>query len=185
MKEPIKIKGYKSFAFNYTNQAGEVMEEGHTYHCDGPIKYNKNGYHMALHFEDTIAFSDTVDENGQPKRLHDVIIAEVIGSGEIDKVDPSYSDYYDYWDMFACSDMEIVRFVPRLELIKKALNLDSKRMKRFVSNTKLSDYEISLFRDVNPEVDLAIQYYQEGNEEAYSTENINKVYENYYRKIRR
>ena len=185
MTDSRKIRGYKSFAFDYTNQAGERMEAGKIYHCPGEIKYNHNGLHMAQNFEDTIAFSDKVDENGNPKPLHDVVIAEVIGFGDIDCVDESYSEYYGYYNLYACSDMEVVRFISRAELISMALRLNNIRMKRFVSDIKLSPKEIELFKGIFASVDLAIAYHQEGNKEAYNLEYSSEVYNSYYKNLRR
>ena len=179
------IRGYKSFAYNYTNQAGEIMQLGKLYHCPGKISYNHNGYHMASRFEDTIAFSDKVDEDGKEKLVHDVVIAEVIGSGEIDEVSDSYADYYGYYDMYACSDMLIVRYIPREEVIKMALKLPPNRLERFVSNYELREGELELFKGIEASIDLAIEFYQEGNADAYSIVNRNKVYSSYCKTLRR
>ena len=176
------IRGYKSFSSNGTNQAHEIMEAGKKYHCDGIIKYNKNGYHLATNFEDTIAFSDIVDSDGNSNDLHDVIIAEVIGSGDIDKVSDMYANYYGYFDMYACSDIEIVRFIPREELMKMALELNNVRMERFVSYLKMSSEELKLFQGYNIRVDAAIEYYHNNNKSIYEIKNYQKLIKRKYKR---
>ena len=173
------IVGYKSFSYDGVNQAGEKFEVGLNYHCNGIIKYNHNGFHMAKNFEDTIPFSDLVDEDGNFKMLHDIIIAEVEGSGNIDCVSDIYSDYYGYYDMYACSDMKVIRYLSREELISMALALPDYRMKRFVSYMELTREEISLFYGRYPIVDAAIEYYQKNNKEIYNSNNLQKIYSKY------
>lgn len=167
----MKKFGYKSFDKNGLNQSNEKLIAGKKYHCDGIIKYNHNGYHFSTRFEDTIAFSD------KNSNLHDVIIAEVIGSGDIDEVPYGYSNYYGYYDMYACSDIEIIRFIPREELIFDALNLPEYRMERFISGIKLTDEEIKLFERIYPSVDMAIDYYHRNIKDTYyNKKKYNKIY---------
>lgn len=173
----MEIFGYKSFDSNGTNQAKEKLIVGNKYHCDGDIKYNDNGYHFSTRFEDTIAFSDKIDKDGNSNLLHDVIIAEVIGSGIFDEVPYGYADYYGYYDMYACSDIEIIRYIPREELIYKALGLSEYRMKRFISNIKLTEDELKLFENIYTEVNMAIDYYHKGNKDTYyNREKYKKLY---------
>lgn len=176
------VRGYKSFASNGTNQAKQVMEAGKKYHCNGKIRYNKNGYHMANRFEDTIPFSDLVDSEGNSNDLHDVIIAEVVGSGDIDTVSDMYANYYGYYEMYACSDIEIIRFIPRDELIKMGLELNNERMERFVSYLKMTPEELKQFQGINVKVDAAIEYYHNDNKDIYNPENINKLYKKKYKR---
>lgn len=176
------IKGYKSFSYNGTNQANEIMEPGKKYHCDGIIKYNNNGFHLATKFEDTIAFSDLVNSSGKKNDLHNVIIAEVIGSGNIDKVSEDFANYFGYYDMYACSDIEIIRFIPRDELISMALKLDAQRMIRFVSYCYLTNDELKLFEGLYVGVDAAIEYYHNGNKNIYYEKNYNKLLNKYHKR---
>lgn len=178
-----KVVGYKSFSSDYLNQAGEKLNVGCKYHYEGKIRYNKSGYHLATHFEDTIPFSDILDKNGNRNLLHDICIAEVIGSGIIDEVPDTYANYYGYYDMYACSDIEVIRYIPREELIKMALKLNEYRMLRFVSQCKLTKEEIKLFENKYPKVDMALDYYQKNIKDVYSTEeNRNKYYKMYFTK---
>ena len=66
-----------------------------------------------------------------------------------------------------------------------ALKLNSRILARFLSYMKLTNEELSFFRGISAETDLVIQYYYEGDEDAYSEENKIKVYNFYYKKDRR
>ncbi len=164
------INGYKSFNSDGTNIAGKILLPGHIYHCDGDIRFGPsgNGFHFAKNIEDTIRYSD------YGNFLRQIKIAEVIGSGIIDKGTDEYNGYY---DLYVASDLEVVRYLPREEIIALALALPSYRMIRFVSLFKLYPSEISLFEDIYHEVNLAINYYQRGMEDTYHREYV-KIHSN-------
>ena len=149
------IFGYKSFSLDRRNIYGIVFEEGKKYHVDGDIKFGPqgNGYHFAERFEDTIRYSGYSSDS----ILRDVSIAEVIGSGKIVKSEDFYNEYF---DMYSVSDLEIIKFLSREEIISLALNLPEMRMKRFVSLFRLNDDEIELFLGKSIIVDSEINYYQ-------------------------
>lgn len=138
---PIEIFGYKSFNMDATNWYGKVFEEGKCYHCDGDIKFgpNGNGYHFAERMEDTIRYSD--EKSGTV--LRNVLIAEVIGSGILALGEDDYNGYY---DMYSTSDLKIVRFLSREEVIKMALQLREFQLARFISLYRLTSEELQLFR---------------------------------------
>ena len=94
-------------------------------------------------------------------------------------VSEMYSDYYGYYDMYACSDIEVIHYLSRKELINMALHLPELKMKRFVAYTYLTEEEIKLFKGIYPIVDAAIEYYQRGNKEVYQVENMHKIYSNF------
>lgn len=156
------IQGYKSFSLNKENNYGFKFEEGLTYHIDGDIVFGTkgNGFHFAKNIEDTLRYS--IDN-----KQRDIVIAEVIGYGTI--VEGS-DEYYGYYDMYSVSDLKIVKFLTREEVLEIAINLSVYRMKRFVSLFKLNEDEINLFYGIYHEVDLAIEYYQLGNKEVYQKE---------------
>ena len=162
----MEIKGFKAFAVDGTNVNGITMEAGKKYHIDGAIKYGTqgNGYHFALHLEDTIRFAaDTLPG--------DCLIAEVIGSGEIVE---GWDDYYGYYDLYSCSDLEVIRYLSREEILDYATKLSDIKMKRFIECFKLNDDEIELFSGRGHIVDLAIDYYQRDMKDAYDPENVLK-----------
>lgn len=165
------INGYKSFNNDGTNIIGEILLPGNIYHCDGEIKFGPygNGFHFAKNMEDTIRYSD------YDNFLRKIIIAEVIGSGIIDEGSDEYNGYY---DLYAASDLEIVRYLSREEIISLALTLPSHRMVRFISLFKLYPSEIPLFENIYHDVDLAIDYYQRGIKDVYNKE-YTKLYTNY------
>lgn len=141
-----EIHGYKAFASNGTNIALEIMPPG-DYHYDGVVKYSKTGYHFAKRLEDTIRYSGT----GSP------IIAEVIGSGIIDE---GSDDYYGYYDIYSASDIRIVRYLTRTEIIEYALNLKDHRLKRFIVNFELTNEELDMFIQENSSLKQTIKDYE-------------------------
>ncbi len=157
----ISIEGYKSFNCNCTNMYGKVFVTGKKYHCDGKISFglNGNGYHFAYNLEDTIRYSDC-DSN-----LKNCPIAQVIGSGEI-LIREDIHNGYD--DLFVCSDIEVVKYLTRDEIIFLALSLPQMRMVRFVSQYELTEEEQELFYYTNAEVAKAIDYYQRGIKDTYT-----------------
>ena len=124
------IKGYKSFDVDHTNCYNSYFEEGKSYHVEGQIIYgvHGNGIHFAKRLEDTIRFS------GTSETLKDVAIAEVIGDGIIVE---GYDHYNGYYDLYCCSDLEVVKFLTREEIISHALTLGGFGMERFVSQFRL------------------------------------------------
>lgn len=169
------IQGYKSFNSDGTNAFGNILFPGNIYHCDGQIKFgpNGNGFHFAKNMEDTIRYSDG------DNLLRQIMIAEVIGGGIIEEGSDEYNGYY---DLYVASDLEIVRYLTREEIIMKALKLSSYRMERFVSLFKLSPSEMLLFENIYREVDLAIDYYQRGIKDTYSKQYIKTATNNYKNK---
>lgn len=140
------IHGYKAFASDGTNIALEKMPPG-DYHFDGPIKYGKTGYHFAKNLEDTIRYSGTDTP----------IIAEVIASGIIDEGE---DEYYGYYDVYTASDIKIVRYLTRAEIIEYALKLNAYRRKRFIINFELTNEELDLFIQEEESIKKTIQDYE-------------------------
>ena len=130
------IHGYKSFASDGTNIALEIMPPG-DYHYDGIIKFGSTGYHFAKNLEDTIRYSGT----------NNPVIAEVIASGIISE---GVDEYYGYYDIYAASDIKIVRYLTRNEILEYALNLNVSRMKRFITGFELTNEELDLFINKEP-----------------------------------
>ena len=141
-----EIQGYKAFASDGTNIALETMPLG-DYHFDGEVKYGKSGYHFATRLEDTIRYSGT----GNP------IIAEVIGTGTIDEGE---DDYYGYYEVYSASDIKIVRYLTREEIIEYALNLNFRRMKRFIVNFELTSEELDTFIKRDASIETTIKDYE-------------------------
>ena len=89
---------------NMNNRYGMTFEEGKEYSVSGEIVFGNlgNGFHFCQRLEDTLRYVNAM--NG------DVLLAEVIGSGEIKE---GYDDYYGYYDMYVASDLKVVRVLDR------------------------------------------------------------------------
>lgn len=165
----MEIKGYKVFSEDGINRYGMEFEEGKKYHVDGTISFgnNGNGIHFCKRMEDTFRYFDAMNGN--------VKVAEVIGSGDIVEFN---DEYYGYYEMYAASDLEVLKFLSREEIIEHFLNRNELFVCRFVSLFKLTEEEILLFKTKffdNISVLKAIAYYQEKDLDVYSRES-NKIY---------
>ncbi len=128
------IYGYKAFNQDFTNRYGTKFEVGGVYHANGPINWGKygNGFHFCTNLEDCFRYFDPETS----------IITEVKGFGKTRKND---DEYYGYYDMFVCEYIEIVRVVPREEIIKMMLEVNDLRQERFVGHYNLTEEEKKLF----------------------------------------
>lgn len=158
------IKGYKAFNKDHTNRYGVSFEAGMTYSIDGPVAFGNdgNGFHFCERLEDTLRYFD--GRNGE------VAIAEVIGSGDVVE---AYDDFYGYYNMYVVSNLTVVKFLSREEIIDNFLNVIDVRAERFVSGFRLDDEEIARFKLQymgTPRILRAIAYYQENDKDAYSQE---------------
>ena len=153
--------GYKCFNKDMTNRYGVPLEVGKTYSIEGDIKFGNdgNGYHFCKNLEDTLRYFDAVND--------EVSICYVKGFGNIDEYE---DDYYGYYDMYASSNMEIIKKLSREEIINYALNLYPFRACRFIQLFKLTTDEIVLFKNKfknDKDVINSLLYYQLGDKEVY------------------
>ena len=130
----VKILGYKAFNKDFTNRYGFKFEVGKTYSALGTIKWGQrgNGFHMCTNFEDCFRYYDSDNS----------IIAEVIGFGKTLKND---DEYYGYYDMYVSEYLEVIRVIPREEIIKMRLETSIDRQNRFIRNYNLTEEEKELF----------------------------------------
>lgn len=165
----VEIRGFKAFNKDLTNRYGQEFLEGERYLLEGPISFglHSNGFHFCERLEDTLRYFDAMNE--------EICIAEVIGRGEIASY---YDDYYGYYDMYAVSDLEIVRFLSRDEIVGSYLNCDNgNRVRRFVSGFKLTEDEIHSMQEAhknNAEVLKALDYYQRGFRDTYEPKKVKR-----------
>ena len=157
----MEVYGYKCFQKGLINRYGVNFKVGETYHSGGNIIFgvDGNGYHMCERLEDTLRFFDAFNE--------EVDICSVIGMGECVKRDDEYNDYY---DMYVCEKMYVIKKLTREEIITYGLNLYEMRLMRFISSFKLTEEEIKLFRDKfknNYLVSKYIDYYQDNKKDAF------------------
>ena len=150
------MKGYKVLLSGLVNRYGTVYELNKKYILRGELKSRENGFHFCSRPEDTLRYIDAFNEEFD--------MVEVEGSGDLHLYE---DDYYEYFDMYASSEMEIKRVIPREEWIRSVI--DSKipdRVKRLISTMKLTDDEIELIREkYNTSMDFYIDYYQNKDKE--------------------
>ncbi|MBR4693933.1 MAG: hypothetical protein IKP07_03895 [Bacilli bacterium] len=128
----MEIKGYKGFNKDKTNRYGMQFEEGKSYHTDGPISFgnNGNGFHMATHLSDVFRFF----------RPEDVVTASVVGSGEV--AEGEYDDWSEpYYDMYSVSDLYVVKFLTRDEIINVIKNSSASDIVKFFATYNVTEEE--------------------------------------------
>ena len=158
------IRGYKAFNADLTNRYGIPFEEGKKYSVNGHAVFGNhgNGFHFCERLEDTLRYFDAMDG--------EVTFAEVVGSGDI----VEYSDeYYGYYDMYAATEIEVLRVLTREDIINMYLSVPGYRMVRFVQGFRLLDEEKELMKcsyAEDSDVMKAISYYQDGDKDVYSRE---------------
>lgn len=131
------ILGYKCFKKGLINRYGMKFEVGQKYTKSGEIKFgnNGNGYHFCKNLEDTLRYFDSFSEQ--------LDICEVIGDGKIN----IYNDeYYGYYDMYVCSNLEIIKILNENEILEYILNAQEDRIIRFINTYKLNEEQIYLLK---------------------------------------
>ena len=167
-----EIIGYKSVDKNYKDISGNILEENKIYHVDGKIIFGNggNGYHFAKKLEDTLRYQLNDDDF-----LTRPNIAKVIGFGDIVE---SFDEYYGYYELYAASNIKILKYLKEDEIIAYALSLREDRMLRFVSLYRLNSNEIKLLKNKYLSVDLALLYYQmkmHNTYELFHSNNYEKI----------
>ena len=104
--------GYKAFNEDGTNRYGKVFEIGESYHVDGDIlaRFGKdgNGFYYCTKLADVFRFFAP----------DDVKVGVVEASGEID----STIDEYYYYEIFACSDIKVIKYLTREEILNTIIS---------------------------------------------------------------
>ena len=157
----MEVYGYKCFQKGLINRYGVNFKVGETYHSGGNITFgvDGNGYHMCERLEDTLRFFDTFS--------YDVDVCKVLGFGECVRRDDEYNDYY---DMYVCENMYIVKKLTREEIILYGLDLQEFRLMRFISSFKLNNREKELFRNKfknNTLINEYMDYYQDNKKDVF------------------
>ena len=131
------IVGYKCFNKGLINKYGIVFEVGKCYHVDGEIKFGDkgNGFHMCLNLEDTLRYFDGFNE--------EIEICEVYGFG---KVREFFDDYNEYYNLYSCEYLLVLRVLDREEIIKIMLESNYHNTIRFIQGFKLTNSELELFK---------------------------------------
>jgi len=155
------IYGYKCFKKGLINSYGVSFQVGETYHSSGKVIFgtNGNGFHMCERLEDTLRFFDTFKE--------EIDVCRVVGFGDSVKRSDEYNEYY---DMYVCEKMYIVKKLTREEIISYGLNLSGTRLIRFLSLFKLDDIEKKIFLEKfagDKLVGEYIDYYQNNKKDVF------------------
>lgn len=152
------MRGYKSYDGNIVCPEDIV---GKHFHEDGPIKFHHHGLHFCERLEDTLRYSGGISNPN-------ILVAEVEASNELDEGEDTY---YDFYDMYATSDLDVIRIIPREEIIAMYLDMyPSFRTQRFLSSYILHDDEIPLFKEKFKDSDrdlFMIEKYQGDGPYAY------------------
>lgn len=160
----MKEQGFKAFNKNMTNQYGLQFKEGKIYQIPDNIVLTKGimgtGFHYTPYLEDTLRYV-----NGM---IEEIKIARVTAGKEIITFDDEYNGYY---DISATREITINHILTRQEILNHMLKQNDYSVIRFVQGYKLTAEEIDKiikkFR-YNPSLSLAIDYYQNGNRDAYN-----------------
>lgn len=161
------IKGYKAFNLDRTNRYGMLFNECETYKANNEIKYgvNGNGFHICANLCDVFRYFSS--EEG-------IAVAEVIGNDVLAEYNEPYHGYY---DMYSVSELTVVKFIEREEIIKRILEDNVINIKKFISTFTLTEEEKILFiRRFREKEDIlcCILYYQYGIKDIYSLENYER-----------
>lgn len=148
------IRGYKAYKKGLINQFGEQHEIGQIYETDDII-YEKKGFYFCPYLEDTLRFYNGLEE--------DIDIAIVEGYGRIREF---YDSYYDIASI-ASTGLRVLSVLTREEIINYALKLNELRMCKFLAGYRLSPEEIELFKNKGERVTSYIEFYQQGNQDAF------------------
>lgn len=152
--------GYKIFDKGLVNRYGTKFELNKIYNIlDGEVKWGNdgNGFHFCENLEDTLRYGNAMEGETD--------ICYVRGSGKILEYEDDYNDYY---DMYVASSIEILKILPREEIIGSMLSGGFLSQRRFVMGYKLTEEEIEKFLVMRPELFDTIEYYQRNNKDAFS-----------------
>jgi len=155
-----EIIGYKAFQKGLINSYGVRFQVGKKYHINGPIVFGTtgNGFHFCKRIEDTLRYVEGFQEFD---------ICMVIGSGTITEF---CDEYYGYYDMYASSDLILLKKLSREEIFEIAYQMNPISLDRFLRNFPLTKEEIISFQNYvrfQPLLQKTIAYYQLGDKDAY------------------
>ncbi len=161
--------GYKATDGERKNRFGLLIEEGKIYTAVGEIipgQYSiekMNGYHMSEPLANVFRYFDSETQG--------IEVAEVRGFGNCVKFD---DEDYDYFDMYVCEHLEIIRFMKREEYIEKMLHQSETDIINFFRTFKLNEDEKELFskslKSYYSRARSALAYHQYGDKEIYNRE---------------
>lgn len=156
-------QGFKAFNKDMTNQYGLQFKEQKTYQIPDHIPLTKGvkgtGFHYTPYLEDTLRYVEGLTD--------EIKIAQVTAIGEVITFDDEYNGYY---DISAARKLTINHILTREEIINHMLTKGEFSILRFIKGYKLTPQEIEQITNkfkINPTINLAIDYYQNNDHEAY------------------
>lgn len=101
------MMGYKALKEGLINRYGYKYLLNKTYKLNGNLKWRENGFHFCIRPEDTLRYVDSWNDN--------IVVTEIEAGGELQLYE---DDYYGYYDMYASSEMKILRVLSRENCLK-------------------------------------------------------------------
>ena len=152
------MRGFKVLNKGLINRYGFQYELNKKYILDGELKWSENGFHFCKYPEDTLRYIDAFN--------NDFSLTEVEGTGDIVEYDDDYNGYY---DMYASSEMTIIRVVPNFVFFQMVVNSrNDARVKRLIQTMRLNEEQCAIINILYPELKQYIDYYQHNDQEAFS-----------------
>lgn len=101
------VKGFKAFLPGLkTLEQDMILEIGKTYHTNQNVEFGQSGFHFCKRLEDTLHYFSNYNSP--------IDICEVVGFGTVVE---GFHDYYGYYDLYASSDIKIVKKLSKIEIL--------------------------------------------------------------------
>ncbi len=130
--------GYKAFNGDGTNRYGKKFEINEKYHEDGEIlaRFGNTGrgYYYCTRLADVFRFFDDKEE---------IKVGVIEASGTIDHC---IDEYYDY-EIFACSDIKLLKYLNRKEILNLLLLEGHSSIDKAIRTYKFNDEEKDVILD--------------------------------------
>lgn len=142
--------GYKVLKNDLTNRYGFKYEIGKKYILDGELKWSKNGFHFCVRPEDNLRYVDGFN--------NEIVFVLIDAGGKLVLFE---DDYYGYYDMYASTEIELLKIVDRKVIFKDIIeSKNQNRIQRYSSLIKLYNYEKEYILNHYPDLKSTIDYYQ-------------------------
>lgn len=154
--------GYMALKVDGTDKYGDKFELGKSYHVDGPIRARfgskSDGFRFCTNVAETFRFIDS----------EDVKVAVVEATGQFDSSLDEYNDY----EIYACSDLSLIKYLTREEIINLTLLEGRRSIEKLVKTYKVNEEERDILlnhvRGDNQMIGY-ILYYCFGKEDIYNS----------------
>lgn len=152
-----KVVGYMALN-NMKDRFGNEYQVGGNYHMDGDITYEHNGFRFCGNLEDVFRYCNGFDENTN------ICLVEGFGKVRIDN-----DETMEYFDLYATSDLTVLKVLEREEIINDVINKNCFSKARLIAGFKLTDEEIDymLQNSIGEHLEPYVDYYQRGDKKAF------------------